>query len=146
MANRMMDGGIRSFTKERCFVDLRVAVGAAGALTLDGINSEGILSITRNSAGNWTVQFGYIGNTNVTETYNRLLAMSWYSTTTTVGANTPSTVERVAVASNTINTNGQVVLLLTGPTAAGNTAQVAVDPANGETFHVSFQAKNSDAT
>ncbi len=131
--------------KERCFIDLRVTVGAAGALTLDAVNSIGILSITRNSAGNWTIQFGYAGNVNVTETYTRLLGMSWHSTTTAVGANTPSTIERVAVASNAVSTTGQITLLLTGPTAAGNTAQVATDPANGEIFHVAFQLCNSNA-
>ena len=146
MANRQMDGELRSFVKERCFVDARVSVGSAGAVTLDTVNSIGVLSVTRASAGNWVVQFGYAGNVNVTETYSRLLAFSWFSTTSGVGTNTASTIGQAAIALNVINTTGAVTVLLTGPTAAGNTAQVATDPANGEVIHLSFQVKNSDAT
>jgi len=145
MANRQMDGALRSFVKERCFIDMRATIGAAGAITLDAVNSIGILSVTRNSAGNWTVQFGYAGNINITETYTRLLNINWVFNTLAVGANTPSTVAQIAVASNTVNTNGQIVLLLTGPTATANTAQVAADPANGEIAHIGFQLANSGA-
>jgi hypothetical protein len=147
MADRDMSNKIFSFDKMRKFLSMKVAVGATGALTLDAAKSKGIASVTRNSAGNWTVQFGYIANGNTfQDRYNRLVGVRAIYDTSGVGANTP----RVAlygcdVVSDTTGTDGKLVLLHTGPTAAGNTAATAVDPANGEVVKLVFEFADSDA-
>lgn len=147
MADRDMSNKLFSFDKMRKFVGLKVSVGAAGALTLDAANSKGVASITRNSAGNWSIQFGYIANGNTfADRYRRFLGMKFVSNTSGVGANTPTTVSYGAsVVNDATATTGILTILLAGPTAAGNTAPAAVDPANGEVVYLVFEFADSDA-
>jgi hypothetical protein len=66
--------------------------------------------------------------------------------TTGVGANAKKAASYGAdIVGNTIATNGQLVVQHTGPTAAGNTASAAVDPASGEVVYLSFTFADSDA-
>lgn len=55
MANRFFEN--RRYSLEKQIVELffKFAVGASGAPTLDALNSKGIKSVVRNSAGNYTV-------------------------------------------------------------------------------------------
>lgn len=60
MANRYFTQFIRSLAKDPVFLFGRVTFGAAGAPTLDAVNSKGIRSITRTAAGRYTVLLGTI--------------------------------------------------------------------------------------
>lgn len=78
MSNRDMTNQGFSFEKCRKVVSSRVSFGATGAPTLDGPNSKGVLGITRNSAGNYTFQFGVsVNNLSQIDSYIKLLAVDW---------------------------------------------------------------------
>lgn len=147
MANRDMTMQAYYFDKACKTVNLKVSVGAAGALTLDAPHSKGVATVVRNSAGNWTIQFGFSANgTLFQDNYNRLLAMDAVYDTTGVGVGAKKAASYGAdIVGNTINSNGQVIVQHTGPTAAGNTASIAVDPAPNEVVYLSFTFSDSDA-
>lgn len=74
MANRYTNQFRASLEKRVSSIFMHVTFGAAGAPTLDTTNSKGIVSITRNSAGVYTIVFG----TDAThlDTYVKLLAIN----------------------------------------------------------------------
>lgn len=147
MANRDMVNQAFFFDKACKTVNVKVSVGAAGAVTLDGPKSKGVASVTRNSAGNWTIQFGFSANgTLFADNYNRLVAVDAFYDTTGVGVNAKKTAGYGAdIVGNTIASNGQLVLQHTGPTNSSTTTPIAVDPAPNEVVYLSFTFADSDA-
>lgn len=147
MANRDMTNQLYSFDKMRKFVNVRVSVGASGAVTLDAAKSKGVASVTRNSAGNWTIQFGYIANSvTVADQYTRLLSLSTHMKTDGVGANARTTASYGCdVVSDTVATDGKITVQFAGPTNSTTTTAIAVDPANGEVAFLEFEFADSDA-
>lgn len=74
MANRYTNQ-FRAQLEKRCnSIFMHVSFGAAGAPTLDVPNSKGIVSITRNSAGLYTVVFGT--NSKSLDAYVKLLCIN----------------------------------------------------------------------
>lgn len=55
MANRLMDQFKYSLEKKICQIYCDFTVGGTGAPTLVSLNSKGVTSITRNSAGKYTI-------------------------------------------------------------------------------------------
>lgn len=147
MANRDMTLNSYYFDKGIKTVNCRVSVGAVGAVTLDGPNSKGVATVTRNSAGNWTLQFGVsVNGVLMADNYLRLTAFDVFYDTTGVGANAKKAASYGAdIVGNTISTNGQLVVQHTGPTNATTTTAIAVDPASGEVVYMSFSFCDSGA-
>jgi hypothetical protein len=105
MANRDMTHQSFSFEKLRKVVNARVSFGAAGAPTLDGPNSKGVLGVTRNSAGNFTFQFGVsVNGINYSDSYAKLLALEWQPDVSYIGTSAPAAVGQAAIFRNDLNT------------------------------------------
>lgn len=133
MANRCFTQWMWSLEKNPVCLWTRVTIGASGAPTLDGINSKGVASIVRNSAGNYTVTFGTNQSTN---TYNNIF---FANKEFFVASGNPAA-PHMYVVSQTVRTNGQLVLQFL---AANGTA--ATDPGNGEVIRLQFDMKISTA-
>ena len=116
----------------------RVTFGATGAPTLDQTtqNSMGILSVVRNSAGNYTFTFGSNTQLSSVDTYFKLLSASAIFNTVNTSAAPAS--PGFYITSNLISTTGKV-------TVQFNAAGTATDPASGEILHVRFDFRNSSA-
>lgn len=133
MANRRYRSQFRfSMHKDPTDIFARVSFGASGAPTLDSANSPGIVSVTRNSAGNYTFVFGT--NSQIAlDTYNYLLLVN----KTSVSASAPAAPD-MAVSANSINTPGVASITL-----QFSSAGVATDPASGESVLLDFVLRNS---
>jgi hypothetical protein len=70
MANREFTNQLYALNKRSVMLSAQVGFGASGAPTLSAANSKGILSVTRQSAGIFTFQFGSTSNgVNLLDTY-----------------------------------------------------------------------------
>lgn len=133
MANRYFSQFQLTLEKQPCHLWASVAIGASGAPTLSAINSKGIKSITRTSAGLYVVTMG-VGT--ATDIYNRLLFVSHRFI---VASGAPAA-PLMFVVSQAIATAGTVTIKFTA--VDGTTA---TDPASGETMLLEFDLKNSTA-
>jgi hypothetical protein len=133
MANRRYRSQFRfSMHKDPVDIFARVTFGAVGAPTLDTANSPGIVSVTRNSAGNYTFVFGT--NTQLAlDTYNYLLNVE----ARFVNATAPAS-PAMFVSNNSISTVGTASITL-----QFNNAGAATDPGNGEQVLLDFVLRNS---
>ncbi len=134
MANRRYRSQFRfSMHKDPVDIFARVTFGASGAPTLDTANSPGIVSVTRNSAGNFTFVFGT--NTQLAlDTYNYLLAAD----VTYVNATAPAAPVNY-VSSSSINVVGTASITVQFASSTGT----ATDPASGEQVLFDFILRNS---
>lgn len=134
MANRRYRSQFRfSMHKDPVDIFAHVTFGASGAPTLDSANSPGIVSVTRNSAGNFTFVFGT--NSQIAlDTYNYLLSVN----ASFVNATAPAA-PLVYVSSNSINVVGTASLTL----QFSNSSGAATDPASGEQVLLDFILRNS---
>lgn len=111
-------------------VDLyaHITFGAAGAPTLDAAQSRGIASVTRNSAGNYTIA--------LQDNYNRLLIVKHVF------------VESTAPAAPGMFVSNDSVVSATAPalTVVFNAAGTATDPATGDQVRLQISLKNSKST
>lgn len=118
MANRLMAGRSYSHERERKVVNVRVSFGATGAPTLDGPNSIGVLSVTRNSAGNYTFVFGFSGGQgNVIEGYVKLLGVETLPDVSYISGAAPAAVGQPALYRNDLD-SGLYLAAPTGGAAA----------------------------
>jgi hypothetical protein len=119
------------YSHERDLVDvmLKVAIGTAGAPTI--LNGKGVASITRNSAGKYTIV--------LKDNYNVLLDVDVMSICPAPGPTAP----QASITSETVNSTKTIVLQMSGPTAAGNTALVATDPASGDVLMIHMTLRNA---
>ena len=117
------------FSLEPQVTDLyaHVTFGAAGAPTLDASQSRGITSITRNSAGNYTILFN--------DNYNRLMMVNNLFVSSTAAASPEFRVSVDSVASTTAP----------GITFVYSVGGVATDPASGEQSRMQISLKNSNS-
>lgn len=117
------------YSLESSIVDIyaKVAIGAAGAPTLNTAQSKGVSSIVRNSAGRYTITFQ--------DSYVRTMAAKG----SFIVATTPASPNMSIVSDNiaTLATPTVVVQFSTGG--------VATDPASGETALLQFSFKNSSS-
>lgn len=134
MANRYF----RQFmlTAEPSVVKLyaRVTFAAAGAPTLDAVNSKMVKSVTRTGAGNYTFAFGTSG-IQANDTYNRILAAQ---ATFLIAGGVPAAPQMTAKV-NAVQAAGTLSVQFNS--AAG----AAADPGNGEEVWIEFTFKNSTA-
>jgi hypothetical protein len=125
MANRDMVNQSFSFEKHRKVVNARVSFGATGAPTLDGPASKGVLSIVRNSAGNYTIQFGVSVNAiNYVDYYIRLLAIEWLPDVSYLTVGAPAAVGQPALVRNDLLSGANLtapVQAATGTSTTGGT-------------------------
>lgn len=128
MANRWMQQFWLSFIKGKASLFGQVAIGATGAPTLSAANSMGITSITRNSAGNYTIVLN--------DTWVKFLG--FHATIVDSGAQTVAT---VYVVSETVATAATKNIVIQCSDFAG----AAVDPRNGATLRFEIVLNNSSA-
>lgn len=116
------------YSAERDLVDLylKVSIGATGAPTI--VLGKGITSITRNSAGNYTILLK--GNA------NKLMDMSCSQIVAAAGAAAPM----VVVASEQVSSTSAPSLILQ-MRAIDNTT--ATDPASGEVLMIKITLRNA---
>ena len=134
MANRRFRSQFRfSFHKDPVDIFAHVTFGASGAPTLDAKQSPGIVSVTRNSAGNYTFVFG-TNSQLAFDTYNYLLMVKHVFSQ----AGAPAA-PGMWVSANNINVVGTASITL-----QFNAAGVATDPASGESVLLDFVLRNSD--
>lgn len=128
MANRRLNQF--RFSHEPALVDVfcRIAIGAAGAPTLIALQNRGVASVTRISAGRYSIL--------LQDSYARFMHMH-RSTINPAGV---SAAPGTTVISESVAT-------LASPTVVieCNTGGVATDPGNGEMLLIQLVCKNSSA-
>lgn len=137
MANRYFTQFPKTLEKEVVMLFARVSFGAAGAPTLDATNSKGIVSVTRNGAGVFTVVLGT--KVGMLDVYPRLLGAQVVFNT--VGTGNAPAAPLLEVSADAVATAGSASLQLTFRNAAGT----ATDPASGEVALIELKLKNSTA-
>lgn len=130
MANRYMDQFCYSLEKGKSALFVKVAIGATGAPTLDTTNSKGIKSITRNSAGQYTLV--------LQDAWSRYLGMEARFIQSSTGI--PAS-PIVGLKSQSVATAGGGSIVFVCSTGAG----AATDPGNGEELELVLFLKNSSA-
>src|SRR5574340_909413 len=105
MANRLLAGRSYSMERERKVINARVSFGASGAPTLDAVNSSGVLSVTRQSVGVFTFQFGFTGgqSASVIEGYVKLLGVETLPDISAITGTTSSVVAQPVLLRNDID-------------------------------------------
>lgn len=142
MANRYTTQFVNTIQKGITRVQGTVSFGATGAPTIvrTGFQSQGIVSVTRDSQGVFTFVFGT--QAGMLDVYYKLLGVNVTFDTSAVGANTLPAAPIIAISANSVATAGTCSMQLTlfdGDTPA------ATDPANGEVGYFEFTLKNSTA-
>ena len=141
MANRYFKWMWRSLETEVKSVFAHVTFGATGAPTLDTVNSKGVLSVTRNSAGVFTFVFGTnsgpTGNA-AQDTYVKVLGIKHLFDESVTGS--APAAPGMYMSANNIATHGTASIQLTF-----NAAGTATDPASTEGVYVTFIFGDSTA-
>lgn len=122
------------YTYERQPVDInmKVTIGATGAPTLVSGQNKGILSITRNSAGKYTIVLN--------SSFNRLLMLD---SMVLLASGLPAAPVCNVVADNSAAAAKSIVIQYSAATNSSTTTLVATDPADGETLLISMKLKNA---
>lgn len=135
MANRYFTQFIASLAKTPVFLFGSVTFGASGAPTLDAVNSKGIKSIVRNSAGNYTVN---LGTTLAVDVYPRIFNVKGIFVK---ASGTPAAPLFYLVSHQVSNATAPSFIIqflaVDGVTAT--------DPASGEVFRFGIDLTNSTA-
>lgn len=124
--NRYMSQFRYSLENKMIDIYARVAIGASGAPTLNAPLSKGVTSITRNSAGLYTIVFN-----------DRYVNLLNFNINIFLAAGT-SSIGEVILRANNIATSTRSVQV-----QFNNSAGAAVDPANGVTLYCKFEFKGS---
>lgn len=114
-----------AFEAQTVALYMNVAIGGTGAPTLTSNQNKGIASITRNSAGNYTIV--------LQDSYTRLLSADMVSLNASIAAAPDLTI----LDDNSADLSSPNIVIQTS--AAG----VATDPASGEVLLIHMQMKNS---
>lgn len=133
MANRYFTQWLWALEKNPANLWARVTFGASGAPTLNGINSKGIATIARNSAGNYTITFGTTQNT---DKYKDI----YFVQPTFLRAGGNPAAPHMYVVSETVATTGKIIIQFL---AANGTS--ATDPDSGSEVWLEFNLKTSTA-
>lgn len=112
---------------------MHVTFGASGAPTLDVPNSKGVVSITRNSAGLYTVVFGT--DAQHLDAYVKLLGINQVYSAAAGDVN-----REVVLRANNISNNSLANLQIEMQTAGA-----AADPASGSGIYMEFIFGDSTA-
>jgi hypothetical protein len=133
MANRFFNQFSMSLEKNPVTLWAKVAIGATGAPTLDAVNSKGVKSISRTSAGLYVLT---LGTGSATDIYNRIFFASHRFF---LAAGAPAA-PLMHVKAQAVATNGTVTVQFLAPDGT-----TATDPASGEELWLEFKLKNSTA-
>lgn len=138
MANRFMTPvSMLTLEKNTKTVFAKITFGSTGAPTLDVVNSKGILSVTRVSAGKYTFVFGSTSNNaNLLDVYVKLMAIKHVFNS---GASAPAA-PGMYISANAVSTVGTASITL-----VFNSAGTATDPASGEIAYLQFIFGDSTA-
>lgn len=134
MANRYQNQFSATMEKKVVSLFAKVAFGASGAPTLSAVNSKGVLSVTRNSAGTYTFVFG----SNATlpkDVYVKLLSADVIFNS---GASAPASPAIYVKSDLSATTAASLQVVL-------NAAGTATDPASGEIGYFNFIFGDSTA-
>ena len=133
MANRYTNQFRASLEKRVSSIFMHVSFGASGAPSLDVPNSKGVVSITRNSAGLYTIVFGT--NAQMKDAYVKFLSMS-HAFLEASG----SPARQMVLRANNISNNSLCSLQIEMQVAG-----VATDPDSGSQVYVEFVFGDSTA-
>lgn len=113
------------YSYERDLVDvmLKVSIGATGAPTI--VNGKGVVSITRNSAGNYSIL--------LKDKFNVLMGMDIISIS---GSSAPAA-PVVGIVSETVSSTKIVRIQMR------DASNVATDPADGEVLMINIKLRNA---
>jgi hypothetical protein len=133
MANRYTNQFRAQLEKRVSSIFAHVSFGAAGAPTLDVPNSKGVVSITRDSAGVYTIVFGT--QARMLDTYVKLLSVSKAMLVASSADD-----RQMSVLSNDVSDSA-----LCSIQVAFHVAGVDTDPANGSEVFVEIVMGDSTA-
>lgn len=128
MANKMAFQFRYSYERDVTDIMLKVNIGASGAPTIASGNAKGVTSITRNSAGNYTIL--------LQQPYNRLLDCSSQS----ISGSSAQAAPMCTIVSEAVATAAAPTVRLQYRAIDNSTA---TDPANGEVLLIHITVRNS---
>lgn len=138
--NRWCNQFALTFEKRIVKVFARVTIGGTGAPTLDAVNSKGIVSVTRSSAGIYVFVFGT--RAGLLDTYvGTACVHAIFNTAGNAGALPAAPI--CFIKSSSISTPAVASMTLEFTNNAASPA--ATDPASGEVMHVEFTFRDSTA-
>lgn len=134
MANRYGKAFAQTMETKLWKIYAKVTYGASGAPTLDKVNSKGIVSVTRNGAGDFTFVFGT--NAGMLDVWNKVMCVKHVYNS---GSSAPAS-PGMYIKTNSVATSGtcSIRLIL-------NSAGTATDPASGEIGYYEFTFGDSTA-
>ena len=134
MANRSFQR-LQALDKEIKIVHGQFAVGGSGAPTLSASKSVGVKSITRNSAGDYSLVLGAVGGDS--DLYSHFFGAYFDIQKSTAIGSTAGGPSFELKGAPTVSTNGTVNFI------ALNSSGAAAEIGNGETVHFMIVVKNS---
>ena len=134
MANRSFNR-LQALDKEIKIIHGQFAVGTTGAPTLSESKSVGVKSITRNSAGDYSLILGVPGGD--ADLYSHFFGAYFDIQKSTAIGSTAGGASFQLKAAPTVSTNGTVNFI------ALNSSGAAAEIGNGETVHFMIVVKNS---
>lgn len=139
MSNRYTTQFVNTLSKGITCLYARVTFGAAGAPTIDrtGFQSQGIVSVTRNGTGLYTIVFGT--QAGMLDVYFKLLMVK-HSFDESGNSGTAPVAPGMFLVANSVATAATCSLQV-----QFNAAGVATDPAANEAVFLEFTLKNSTA-
>lgn len=134
MANRYNYQFRLSMVPKVTDVFAHVTFGATGAPTLDLVNSKGVVSVTRNSAGNYTFVFGTSAGR--LDPYSYLCMISHIF----ISSGAPASPSMRIITDNSANPSLANIIV------QFSTGGVATDPGSGEQVKLDFVFRNSSVS
>ena len=134
MANRSFNR-LQALDKEIKIIHGQFAVGTTGAPTLSESKSVGVKSITRNSAGDYSLVLGAVGGDS--DLYSHFFGAYFDIQKSTAIGSTAGGASFQLKGAPTVSTNGTVNFI------ALNSSGAAAEIGNGETVHFMIVVKNS---
>ena len=134
MANRSFQR-LQALDKEIKIIHGQFAVGTTGAPTLSASKSVGVKSITRNSAGDYSLVLGAVGGDS--DLYSHFFGAYFDIQKSTAIGSTAGGASFQLNGAPTVSTNGTVNFI------ALNSSGAAAEIGNGETVHFMIVVKNS---
>lgn len=140
MANRSLNVTAKTLEKELVSLYCTVSFGASGAPTIvtSGFQSQGIVSVTRNSQGKFTFVFGT--QAGMLDVYPKLRSVGVVFNTVGSGAVPAAPLYYISADNVAVSGTSSLQLTFTDKAQAG-----VADPASGEVGYFEFVLKNSNA-
>ena len=124
--NRLFNQFFSSLERGKVVLFGKVAIGGSGAATINAIKSKGILSVAKNSTGNYTI------------TLNDIYVDMYSCDIKFLGSSDPGVAYTYTV-SQAVNTTKAIVIQCKDNSGA------AVDPASGSEMQIEIKLKSSTA-